>query len=1551
MTKNDSLFPVFRRQRPAAGVVIFAVAALVATLLNGLGPSQMVNAAGGLDFHSDFNPNGFSNAALAWGDFDNDGDLDLLAAGMQGGTPVAPFADVYVNDGTGALTALSAGFEGVQNGAVAWVDFDPNDNLGVNYLDALVVGSAVGSENYVAHLYRYNGTAFVESGIPLLGLSAGSASWGDYDSDGDSDLLLTGEDANTSAQTTLLYANEYIDPLDPALGRTLTLVGDSRDSALNLGLEGYSYGDSQWCDFNQDGRMDLLLTGSTLSNGPRTLVYRWNITSGRFEDTGAGLPGLLTSSAACGDFNADGYPDLLLAGASGVNFTPQTYIYRNTQTGWSQFAASPMVPGATDLKGASFAAVAWGDINDDGLLDALVTGKRSSLDETSVYYNVYDSGTGSYSFVPSTDLALTNVSRGAVAFGDANGDNDLDLALAGQSGALKAAELYLNPTDTVTPETDNAAPVLSLSSSEVRVTVGAVQGTNDADILISPDPFVDEETPPAGMTYRLMLWRMNGLVQEFVVRPSDPAAGLGTSSMVRAVDGYGFHVSGLIHGQDYYWWVQAIDASYATSAWVDGGSFLANAAPTAGVDAYSVDEDSSILPPPGDLTHNVLANDADLDFDGAVQDTISIVPGSLVRTTASPPAGAAYNLDNDGYFTYTPPPDGNQDETFTYQIVDNHGQLVTGFIDVTVNPTPDPTTTQDETFTINEDRPTALPITLTASDPDALGPKASPLVFSVVTSPTRGTLVAPSDGAWTYTVLEDYSGSDTIEFSVSSNGGAAATGTIHITITPSNDAPRQPVPPQVFNAMSTIPFSDTVVAYDPDNDPVKNEVPANQTLTYTRTNPLPTLGTVTINPNGTFDYIPGTNYGTDHFYFIANDGIANSTPIEVTVEVDRINLMPVATDQIFNSTTPTQPVEDTPFSAVLTVSDPDNDLPLSFDTTAGPSHGWVSFGETTPGVYGFTYHPNQDYFGADAFTYEVTDFRGGTDTATVTLDILPVDDAPHFVTASDLPETLEETPLNGTIEAAQPANEPGDQVTLSVQEDPTRGTLDFNTTSGAFTYTPSLDNNGPDAFVIRASQPGSSLFTDKTFHVMVRQVNDLPTASNLALEINEDSGVHDSYIVVTDVDNDPVLNQDPDNSAPQTMTVTVVTKPPHTTNLGTFTLTQDEVTPANWDYSYEPVLNYYGIDPFTFTIYDGVETTAEITATVTVLNVNDFPQTVLDAMTVLEDSDPTDPNNCRDVVANDLDPNTIFPDPGVPTVSSVTAPLHGTAEVIDGLVCYTPFPNYNGTDTFQYQLSDGIYTPFGTVTVTVTPVPDTPVITPIGNQAAAPTILLTFPVVATDGDAGDVLTLSVVYQIGGVDQPALPTGVTFTGSGANRTFSWTPIESQVSAMPYTFKFTVTDSTNRSSTETVEVLVSTISDLSLSGDVTPNPVDAGTSLDLFMMVENIGISDVTGVEITTTLPVGVTFNAVRSSAGCTAVGQVVTCSLSELLEGGATSFTVVGDVATDAVDGSTLSFTATVTAAELDIDLTNNSFDASTVVRNIPVPEVLPVYLPLLFNGN
>jgi hypothetical protein len=263
-----------------------------------------------------------------------------------------------------------------------------------------------------------------------------------------------------------------------------------------------------------------------------------------------------------------------------------------------------------------------------------------------------------------------------------------------------------------------------------------------------------------------------------------------------------------------------------------------------------------------------------------------------------------------------------------------------------------PPVANPQSVTTPEDTP--LNILLTGSDPDH-----DPLTFTVVSTPTHGTLggIAPS---LVYTPTTNYFGADSFTFVVNDCQVSSAPAVVDIDVTPVNDAPV--ANPQSVSTPEDTPLDIVLTGLDPDGDP----------LTFTVVS-TPTHGALGgIAPNLT--YTPSLNYnGTDSFTFVVNDGYVNSEPAEVSIEVTPVNDAPVADPQ---SVTTRQSV---PVEITLSGSDIDGDA-LTYGLTTPPDHGTLS--GTVPDLI---YTPEPGYAGVDSFSFLVND--GELDSAVAMVSI------------------------------------------------------------------------------------------------------------------------------------------------------------------------------------------------------------------------------------------------------------------------------------------------------------------------------------------------------------------------------------------------------------------------------------------------------------------------------------------------------------------------------------------------------------------------------------
>jgi hypothetical protein len=300
-----------------------------------------------------------THLAGVWGDYDNDGFLDLLV--VNGGFEVIASNYLYHNNGNGTFSQPSAaeagsivtdmgGFHGA-----AWGDFD-----GDGYLDVFVANFT--GTNY---LYRnVGGTRFEKvlntSNRPAaLGLRSAEAAWADYDRDGYLDLIVI-QHASASGKT-LLFRNNRQGILTPVTAGPI------------VGEGGFAAGLS-WADYDNDGSFDLSVSTINLE---RDFLYR-NQGNGTFNKIINRSPvneGAHTYGVAWGDYDNDGLLDLFVAnGAFGPPLDNALFRNKGDGTFEKVSAGSP----AND-QGHSFGC-AWVDYDNDGFLDLFVTNDPTLAD-------------------------------------------------------------------------------------------------------------------------------------------------------------------------------------------------------------------------------------------------------------------------------------------------------------------------------------------------------------------------------------------------------------------------------------------------------------------------------------------------------------------------------------------------------------------------------------------------------------------------------------------------------------------------------------------------------------------------------------------------------------------------------------------------------------------------------------------------------------------------------------------------------------------------------------------------------------------------------------------------------------------------------------------------------------------------------------------------------------------------------------------------------------------------------------------------------------------
>ncbi|MCP4669483.1 MAG: VCBS repeat-containing protein, partial [Deltaproteobacteria bacterium] len=244
------------------------------------------------------NESGNSYSA-AWGDMDNDGDLDLFLTHYDSNLNA-----LYQNNGDESFTKITTGPVASDTGkslGVTWADID-NDND----LDIFVANKGDDQQDF---LYRNTGGGVFEkvtAGVVTAdAMHSRGGAWGDYDNDGDFDLFITvGNGANR------LYRNNGGGTFETVTAGAI--VTDTADS----------YG-ACWFDYDNDGHLDLFV-----SNGAEdSRLYR-NQGDGSFAKLSSGVlvtDGYLSRGAAASDVDGDGDLDLLVLNGD----LKKDYIYRN----------------------------------------------------------------------------------------------------------------------------------------------------------------------------------------------------------------------------------------------------------------------------------------------------------------------------------------------------------------------------------------------------------------------------------------------------------------------------------------------------------------------------------------------------------------------------------------------------------------------------------------------------------------------------------------------------------------------------------------------------------------------------------------------------------------------------------------------------------------------------------------------------------------------------------------------------------------------------------------------------------------------------------------------------------------------------------------------------------------------------------------------------------------------------------------------------------------------------------------------------------------------
>ncbi|MEM7128643.1 MAG: Ig-like domain-containing protein [Chloroflexota bacterium] len=486
-------------------------------------------------------------------------------------------------------------------------------------------------------------------------------------------------------------------------------------------------------------------------------------------------------------------------------------------------------------------------------------------------------------------------------------------------------------------------------------------------------------------------------------------------------------------------------------------------------------------------------------------------------------------------------------------------------------------------------------------------------------------------------------------------------------------------PKSVINPQGTLPPIATDDSYMALEDTVFSEGDSGVLSNDTDDggNPLTALlvestenGTLTLAANGSFSYQPNADFhGEDTFTYKANNGTENSNEATVSITISPVNDPPVALDGTYKSEEDTVLTIAAP-GVLLNVQDVDGNS-LTVSEVTPPNHGALSLQSDGS----FIYTPDLDFNGTDTFTYKANDGTADSNTATITFDFDPVNDAP--VTVDDAYETDEDAELTidtpGILDNDSDAdNNPLKAIQLA---SPSNGTLTLNQ-NGSFVYTPNLNFSGTDTFTYKANDETEDSDAS-TVSITVNPINDPPIAIVDSYSVNEDNALTVELANAV-LDND----SDPEGDALTAILVSTV-------SYGGLSLNEDGT------FSYTPNPDYSGDDSFTYIVTDGNEESDETQVNITINPQNDGP-------VATDDTATTYINTSIDIPLLENDADVDLDDISLAGADASTLNNGSIVVNADESVAYTPANGFTGLDTFSYTINDGNgESDIGTVTVSV----------------------------------------------------------------------------------------------------------------------------------------------------------------------------------------------------------------------------------------------------------
>ncbi|MDF4728471.1 tandem-95 repeat protein [Vibrio parahaemolyticus] len=628
-----------------------------------------------------------------------------------------------------------------------------------------------------------------------------------------------------------------------------------------------------------------------------------------------------------------------------------------------------------------------------------------------------------------------------------------------------------------------------------------------------------------------------------------------------------------------------------------------------------------------------------------------------------------------GVATITPTADWNGSETLTFTATDPSGESISQTVNFTVAPVADIVA---DSVTVVEDTPTIIKVL----GNDTFEGDDKVVSLDTNNGPANGTVSINPDGSVTYTPNDNYHGTDSFTYIVTS-GGVSESTTVSVDVTPVNDAPV--AKDDIATTQEDTAVTIDVLSNDTDVDGDKLSI---QSATVPEAQ-----GKVEI-VDGKLVFTPAENFnGQAEITYTVTDGQLTDEA-KVTVTVNPVNDAPTIKVDAVESITENAVSTDT-VVATLTVRDTDTSEDQLTVSLENNSNGYfVLVGNEVKLTQAGVDAVNNDELNLKDLTISASVSDGVNPTASDSdsLIVNRVNDAPTVENAI-ADQVLSEDFDAYTIDLNEVFKDSDSSLEFSVSGN---NSIQISIVNGVATITPTADWNGKETITFTATDPsGESISQTVNFTVApvadivadkATVVEDTPTIIKV---LGNDTFEGDDKVVSLDTNNGPAngtVSVNPDGSV-----------------------------------TYTPNDNYHGADSFTYIVTSG-GVSESTTVNVDVTPVNDAPVAKDDIATTQEDTAVT-----IDVLPNDTDI-----DGDTLRIDSASVPSdQGTVEIVDGKLVFTPAENFNGDAEITYTVTDGELTDEAKVSVTVNPVNDAPTIKVDAVESITENAVSTDTVVAT----------------------------------------------------------------------------------------------------------------------------------------------------------------------------------------------------------------------------